>query len=332
MPTPPSFPSSIDRYQIQGLAGQGGMARVFRAWDPKHGRYVAIKMMNPEMRQDIDAIRRFKRSARALYHLQHPYINRVFSAGDIDGIPYLVLEYVDGLSLDKWLADGRPLDVRFVAQIMDQIALAVNHAHSRGVVHRDLKPSNILISRDGRRAVLCDFGLALVLGEARLTLPGIPLGTPRYMAPEQVRAGKLDSRTDIYALGVTCYELLTGQPAFQGSRSEIGAQIINGQCRPPSQTNPTLPRAVDAVIQRAMHLDPGHRHQSAIQFAQALRASLGLLAHPITPDPRLAPAPAPTPAPSSAPWRTVLLVSLSVVIIVLALIAFYLLVSGNLPI
>lgn len=329
MSTPPSFPSSINRFQIQGLAGQGGMARVFRAWDPKHGRYVAIKVMNAEMRQDADAIRRFRRSARALYNLQHQYINRVYSAGDVDGIPYLVLEYVDGLSLDKWMADRRPLDVRFVVQIMDQIALAVDHAHSHAVVHRDLKPSNILVTRDGRRAVLCDFGLALVLGEARLTLPGIVLGTPRYMAPEQVRAGHVDSRTDIYALGVTCYELLTGQPAFQGSRTDIGGQIVNGQFRAPSQANPALPKAVDAVIQRAMHLDPGHRFQYAVQFSQALRASLGLVARPVTPGPRLGPTPTPAPVPHTTSWRVVLLVLLSVLTIAVAITALFLLINGN---
>lgn len=330
MPTPPSFPSAIDRYQIQGLAGQGGMARVFRAWDPKHGRYVAIKMMKPEMRQEADAIRRFRRSARALYHLEHPHINRVYSAGDVEGIPYLVLEYVEGLSLDKWIEDRKPLDPRFVVQIMDQIGLAVDHAHSRGVVHRDLKPSNILVTRDGRRAVLCDFGLALVLGEARLTLPGFALGTPRYMAPEQVRAGHIDSRTDIYALGVTCYELLTGQPAFQGSRGEVAGQIVNGQFRPPAQVNPALPKPVDAVIQRAMHLDPGHRHQQALQFSQALRAAFGLQARPITPDPRLRLTPTPAPAPRMTSWPTVFAVSISVLVIVSALAFLFLLMSGRL--
>lgn len=328
--TPPSLPPSIDRYQIQSLAGQGGMARVLRAYDPKYDRYVAIKVMNPEMRQDPEAIRRFRRSARALYHLRHPHINRVFNAGDLDGIPYLILEYVDGLSLDKWMANGQPLDTRLVAQITDQIALAVDHAHSRGVVHRDMKPSNILVTRDGRRAVLCDFGLALVLGESRLTLPGIALGTPCYMAPEQVRAGAVDARTDIYALGVTCYELLTGQRAFQGSRAEVGAQIVNGQYRPASQVNPALPRAVDGVIQRAMHLDPGHRYQQASQFSQALRSSLGLQARPITPGPRPGPTPTPAPAPRTTSWQTIALVSLSVLIIVLALTFLFLLMTGSL--
>ena len=109
MSTPPPSPFFIGRYQVQGLAGQGGMARVYRAWDPKHNRIVAIKMMNPEMRQDPDSVRRFRRSARALYRLQHEYITRVYSAGDLDGVPYLVLEYIDGLSLDKWLVGGRPL-------------------------------------------------------------------------------------------------------------------------------------------------------------------------------------------------------------------------------
>ncbi len=330
MPTPPSHPSSIGRYQVQALAGQGGMARVYRAWDPKHNRIVAIKMMNPDMRQDPDSIRRFHRSARALYQLQHRYINRVYTASDVEGVPFLVLEYIDGQSLDKLLLGGRPLDPRLVVQIIDQIANAVDYAHSRGVIHRDIKPSNILLTRDGRRAALSDFGLALVMGEARLTLPGIPLGTPRYMAPEQVRAGHIDARTDIYALGVTCYELLVGQPAFQGSRPEIAGQIVNGQFRPPSQANSALPRPVDAVIQRAMHLDPGHRYHNAGQFSQALAANLGLAGAPFNSNssPGRTPTPAPGPRPFS--WQSILVIILAVLTIVATLTLLGLLLSGGL--
>jgi len=331
MTTPPSHPSRIDRYQIQGLAGQGGMARVYRAWDPKHNRIVAIKMMNPELRQDPDSIRRFRHSARALYNLRHTHITRVFSAGDLHGIPYLVLEYVDGASLDRWLASGRPLDVRFVVHIIDQVAFALDYAHSRGVVHRDIKPSNILVTRDGQRAVLSDFGLALVLGEARLTIPGTILGTPRYMAPEQLRLGKVDSRADIYALGVTCYELLTGQPAFQGSRLEIGGQIINGQFRPPSAANPTLPRGVDTVIQRAMHLDPGYRYARSTQLAQALRSGLGLAA-PVTPSSsRRGSSPTPTPASTPHPrsWQSILLIFLSLLTIISVLAFLFWMMNGT---
>ena len=329
MSTPPPSPFFIGRYQVQGLAGQGGMARVYRAWDPKHNRIVAIKMMNPEMRQDSDSVRRFRRSARALYRLQHEYITRVYNAGDLDGVPYLVLEYIDGLSLDKWLVGGRPLDPRLIVQMIDQIALALDYAHSRGIIHRDIKPSNILLTRDCRRAVLSDFGLALVLGEARLTMPGVILGTPRYMAPEQVRGGRVDTRTDIYALGVTCYELLTGQPAFQGSRLEIAGQIVNGQFHPASQFNLTLPRAVDGVMQRAMHLDPGHRYQYATQFSQALRASLGLAVPAHTPSPRPGRTRTPTPLPRPVSWQSTVVIVFAVLTVVLALTALLLILTSS---
>jgi serine/threonine-protein kinase len=201
---------------------------------------------------------------------------RVYGAGDEDGVPYLVLEYIDGTSLDKYLLNGQPMPAAIVAQVMDQISQALDYAHSRGVLHRDIKPSNILLTRDGRRAVLSDFGLALVLGQARLTMPGIILGTPRYMAPEQVRGANVDARTDIYALGVTCYEMLTGQPAFSGRGAELAIQIVNGQYKPPSQVNPALPSAVDNVFRSAMQIAPGRRYQTATQFSRALRVGLGL--------------------------------------------------------
>lgn len=318
MSAPTPFPQRIDRYQIQGLAGRGGMARVYKAWDPKHQRVVALKLMNPELRQDAAAVRRFRVSARTLYQLRHENIMRVFGADDEDGVPYLVLEYIDGYSLDRLLVNGQPMPPRQVVQVIDQVSRALDHAHVHGVVHRDIKPSNILLARDGQRAVLSDFGLALVLGQARLTLPGVTLGTPRYMAPEQIRNTNVDWRADIYALGVTCYELLTGQPAFYGKWVEMGAAIVNGHYRPPSQVNPALPLAVDGVLRYAMELRPERRYQRATQFAQALRGALGLAGGSPTPQPRQITASSGRTA--SAPrWLMILTWSLVVLVALAAL-------------
>ncbi len=325
MPTPTPHPPYIDRYQVLGLAGKGGMARVYRAWDPKHRRVVAIKMMNPELRQEPDAVRRFRRSARALYQLQHENITRVYGASDHDGIPCLVMEYIDGVSLDRYLAGGQPMAPRKVALIMDQVSQALDYAHSRGIVHRDIKPSNILLTRDGQRAVLSDFGVALVLGQSRLTLPGIVLGTPQYMSPEQVRGVNMDWRADIYALGVTCYELLTGRPAFRGKMMEVAAQIVNGHYRPPTQVNPALPGAVDDVIHRALQPRPEHRYQRASQFSQALSVSLGFGRVSPTPQPRKD-----TRLPGRRTnWSNIMLILVCVVVIVSAIWFLALLIGGG---
>jgi serine/threonine-protein kinase len=310
---------------VQGLAGKGGMARVYRAWDPKHRRPVAIKIMNADLRQEPEAVRRFRRSARALYQLDHPHITRVYSADDNDGVPYLVLEYIEGASLEHYLLSGQRLTVRHIVQIIDQIAQALDYAHGRGVIHRDIKPSNILITRDGQRAVLSDFGLARVLGQSRMTLPGVILGTPRYMSPEQVRGAEVDWRTDIYALGVTCYELLTGQPAFYCTMAEIAGQILNGQYRPPSQANPALPAAVDNVIRSAMQTRPDRRFQTAMQLSRALAAALGVGIGPQTPTP--------TPRPGSQFQRSrsassVFLILACVIVIVVAIVALVMVMGG----
>lgn len=291
MSAPDSSPSRIGPYRVLGLIGKGGMARVYRAWDARGNREVAIKVMRPEVMSGSGSAKRFRNTARILQQLHHPNITRLYELGEERGVPFLAMELVDGVSLDRCQGSGgsRALPPAVVARVTDQVASALDYAHRRKVIHRDLKPANILITRDLQRAVLSDFGLARALADPHITLPGVKLGTPRYMPPELMRDGGAATwLSDIYALGVTSYELLTGRPAFDGTLTEVAAQIVAGAWAPASRVNSRLPAAVDEALRGAMTINPAERYRSAGEFARALRRALGLEqeGHPLTPTPR----------------------------------------------
>ncbi len=262
---------SLGQYEIKEKIGQGGMARVFKAYQPGLDRFVAVKVLSPSLAQEAGFTERFKREAHSAARLHHPHILEVYDFGVYNGYKYLVMRYVeDSRTLRDLIQEGTPLEslVDYIIQVAD----ALNYAHERGVIHRDVKPSNILI--DGRWALLADFGLAKMREtSSQLTGTGVGIGTPAYMSPEQASGASLvDHRTDIYALGVILYRILTGSvPHEAPTPLAMLARRCSEPVRPARELNPEVPESIDNVVLRSLATEPDVRYSSATQFAQALQ-------------------------------------------------------------
>ncbi len=271
----PSLAAALSgRYRVERKLGAGGMATVYLAHDLKHDRPVAIKVLRPELAEVIGA-KRFLAEIRTTAGLQHPHILPLHDSGDADGTLYYVTPFVDGVTLRERLRTGGPLSVGDAVRIMGQVASALDYAHRHGVVHRDIKPENILLQDD--QALVADFGIAVAMDASeadRLTGTGLSIGTPEYMSPEYVLGEHApDARSDIYALGVTLYEALTGVPPFTGpSAPAVIARVISERPVPPSRHRRDLPSGVDAIVMRAIEREPGRRFHSAAEMQIALAA------------------------------------------------------------
>jgi tetratricopeptide (TPR) repeat protein len=271
--SPGSLPEHFGRYRILRMLGQGGMGTVYLAHDTQLDRPVALKVPHFGGNADPAALGRFYREARAAATIEHPNICPVHDYGEIDGIPYLTMGYIEGKPLAEFIRLNKPLPQRTVAALVRKLALALQEAHAHGVIHRDLKPANIMLNQR-REPVIMDFGLArrLTQEDVRITKQGAILGTPAYMAPEQVERGgeDLGPACDIYTLGVILYELLTHQLPFQGELISLVGQVLHKQPPPPSRHRPDLDRALEAICLKAMAKDPGARYRSMTEFAAAL--------------------------------------------------------------
>lgn len=264
------------RYRIVSQLGRGGMAIVYKAYQPSLDRYVAIKFLLPQVVPNPTMIKRFKQEAKLSASLRHPYIVAVLDFGERQKIAYLVMEYVGGETLQTKL--GRPMDLARALRIAAQVASALDYAHSHGVIHRDVKPSNILLARDDW-ALLSDFGIAKALQSATaLTQTGMFIGTPEYMAPEQGQGREVDARCDIYALGVVLFEMLAGRPPFTG---DTPISVMLKHCTEPlpspRELNPDIPEAVEEIVMTATAKEPNGRYSSAGQMAAAIEQVL----HPL---------------------------------------------------
>src|SRR3954463_2094738 len=244
-------------YRIGTELGGGGMSRVFVADDLALGRAVVIKVLHPELAAGVNA-ERFNREVQLAARLQHPHIVRVLTAGQVDGLPYYVMPFVKGESLNARVARG-PLPIADVVHTMGDVAKALAYAHSEGVVHRDIKPDNILVS--GGAATVADFGIAKALSSSRagqdgdaLTSLGTSLGTPAYMAPEQVAGDpNVDHRADIYSLGCVAYEMLTGQSPFAGkSPQQMLAAHVMEKPAPLATRRADIPPSLIALVERCL--------------------------------------------------------------------------------
>ena len=271
---------NLGPYRILERVGAGGMATVYKAYHAAMDRYVAIKVLPQHLARDPNFRARFQREARTIARLEHRYILPVHDVGEENDIPYFVMRYTDGGDLNDLIA-RKSLTVARIAALVAQVAEALAYAHRQGIIHRDVKPANILISRDGD-PLLTDFGIAKIYEETlQLTGEGMMVGTPTYMAPEQLQGQPVDPRTDIYALGVVLYQALTGEPPFIAETPlAVALMHIHNPLRPPRQLNATIPEVIERVILRAMAKDPADRFQTADEMSEALHQALTGLSRP----------------------------------------------------
>jgi len=254
-------------YKVLDKIGEGGMAVVYRGVQESLDRYVAIKVLRTELSADQEFIARFRQEALAVAQLSHPNILHVYDAGKANDRYYIAMAYVEGGTLKDLLRQG-PLEIESACSIGSQMADALDYAHRHGLIHRDVKPSNVLLTGDGR-PLLTDFGIAKALYEAQqLTRTGISIGTPEYMAPEQASEQPPDGRTDIYALGILLYEMLTGHVPFVADTPLATLYMQVHRSPPPlRQVNGNIPAWLEAVVNKALAKDPKDRYQSAEEMA-----------------------------------------------------------------
>ena len=268
---------SLGRYQIEAEIGRGAMGVVYRARDPKIDRTVAIKTISlaeRELTDERDYRERFVQEARAAGRLSHPGIVAIFDVGEETGThePYLVMEYIAGEPLSKIMSGAdRKLPLPAALQFAQEIAEALNYAHSQGVIHRDIKPANILVTPEGH-AKIADFGVAR-LNQELITQTGQLFGSPAYMAPEQLSGKPADARSDLFSLGVILYSMITGFRPFQGNSAQtVCFKVMNIEPVPVTTLQHEVPAALDAIISRAIAKDPDERYQSGAELARDLQA------------------------------------------------------------
>ena len=258
-----------ERYLLEERLGKGGMGEVWRAHDERLKRTVAIKLIAPHLTDDPEFLARFLREAQSIAGISHPNVVGVLDFGETNEEPFLVMEYVAGPALTD--LTGEPHEPEKAFSLMAQAAAGAGAAHAQGIVHRDIKPANILLTQDGR-AKLVDFGIALPQGVERLTLTGAALGSPHYISPEQARGDKATARSDVYALGVVLYELLTGRRPFEGAGvAAVALAHVEQDPQPPSAHVPGLDAAVDDLVLKCLAKDPQHRFADGAQLQEALQ-------------------------------------------------------------
>jgi serine/threonine-protein kinase len=271
----------LGRYEVIDLLGRGGMAAVYRARDTTLQRELALKVLYPQYTADPALALRFQREAITAARLDHPNVVPVYDVGETDGLAFIAMKLLSGRTLADLLRERQRLSVAEFAPILQQIADALDYAHERGVIHRDIKPGNILLE-PRNQAILSDFGIAKSLDSPGMTNTSALVGTPDYMAPEQINNRQVDHRADIYALGILTYRSLTGRRPFDGTTEEVLLGHLQGSFRPPTEIVPELPPALNPIMERVLARNPDQRYPSAGAFADAIQSLLPII---ITPDP-----------------------------------------------
>ncbi len=276
---------TIGNYQIVEEIGRGGMAVVYRAYQPQLDRWVAIKVLQATGASGREFLARFRREARAVAALRHPNILTIHDYGEEGGIAYIVMEYIPGGTLKSRLT-GQPWRWPDAATLIIPVGRALAYAHSQGIVHRDVKPANILMARPDW-PVLADFGLVKLIGHQKgITRPGVTIGTPAYFSPEQAAGEEVDHRTDIYGLAVVLYELLTGRLPFEAeSSTEMMIRRLHEDPLPPRQVNPAITPQLEAIILRGLARDPNARYSTMDHFIEDLSRQPGATGRPLSSTP-----------------------------------------------
>jgi serine/threonine protein kinase len=266
--TPVHTGEQLDHYRIESVAARSGMASIFRGTDLRTGRPVAIKVPHPEMESDPIFFERFQREEEIGKKLDHPGVMKVFAEDDRSQV-YMVMEWVEGRLLRQILNEQRKLPVERAVRIALRVLDALGYIHSQGVAHRDLKPENIMVDAEDN-IKLIDFGIAANIGSRRITFAKLSqtMGTPDYISPEQVKGKRGDGRSDLYAMGVMLYEMLTGQTPFPGPNpfAIINDRLLNNPV-PPREIDPAITPQLQEIIYRAMERDPAKRYAKAQEFA-----------------------------------------------------------------
>jgi serine/threonine protein kinase len=270
------------RYEIREHIATGGMASVFKTWDHRVERIVAIKVLRSLDKNDLRAVERFRREARAAAALAHPNAVTIYDFVEEMGQYFLVMEYIQGPTLKQLIAQRRQLQAREAIEIANQVCAVLQVAHARGFIHRDIKPQNIMLalstgvsgglSEGGAWVKLTDFGIVRVAEDAGLTNSGIVLGTADYLSPEQARGETLTASSDLYSLGVVMFEMLTGRPPFVGPTA-VSIAMQHASANPPTlrQFNAHVPSALEQLVLRTLQKEPEDRFSSAVEMQQALR-------------------------------------------------------------
>lgn len=271
-----ALPRDLGDYELLCEIGRGGMGVVYRARQKSLRRTVALKTIHGCALASPDQLRRFAAEAQAAASLRHPHIVRVLDSGQVEGIAYLAMDYIEGNSLAQVLA-RKTLDRESAVRLLCSVARAVDYLHHQGVIHRDLKPSNILVDGEGQ-AIVTDFGLAKLLhDDSQLTQSGMAAGTPNYMAPEQAagRSSHVTPACDVYSLGAVLYEMLTGRPPFHGDTViDVLIQVLEREPPPPRQFDSSIPRTLSQICLKCLEKDPTHRYASAGDLADDLERFL----------------------------------------------------------
>ncbi|CPW20707.1 Probable serine/threonine-protein kinase PknB [Mycobacteroides abscessus] len=261
-----------DRYELGEILGYGGMSEVHLARDLRLNRDVAIKVLRADLARDPSFYLRFRREAQNAAALNHPAIVAVYDTGEAETatgpLPYIVMEYVDGITLRDIVKDDGPMPIRRAIEVIADSCQALNFSHQHGIIHRDVKPANIMISKTGAVKVM-DFGIARAVSDAgnSVTQTAAVIGTAQYLSPEQARGETVDARSDVYSLGCVLYELLTGEPPFVGdSPVAVAYQHVREDPVAPSKHNPEIPPGLDSVVLKALSKNPDNRYQNAAEM------------------------------------------------------------------
>jgi serine/threonine-protein kinase len=327
-----ALPTQIGKYKIEEMVGEGAMGTVYRATDSVLGRTVAIKVMNASIARETDHRNRFLREAQAAGSLQHPNVVTIYDLGELDGHLFIAMEFVHGTDLEKLMTGAEPLKLQSKLDIIVDVLMGLSYAHKHGIVHRDIKPANIRVTDDGHAKIM-DFGVAH-LQSSDMTRTGLVVGTPSYMAPEQVMGGKAVPGTDLFAVGAVLYHLLTGLKPFEApTLQSLFYRIVTDMPRPLDEVRPGFPPALNAIVQKSMAKEASERFTSALDMANAIigvRSELSgnsyattasLTASAVSVAQSFAPPPVPVAATSKVPWKRIEVIAAAAAVVLVAIFA-----------